>query len=620
MHEIAAEVEARVSIKEGEDSVKISRAVQKATHFVSIAKLRREMEDKASQFIMNDELKETCDEGRGNLSSHILKTQISDSETAQLYRQFCLFDIDADGFISLDDLVRIVSYIDPKLAKEETLRQKCQNWFGQRTFYPNSVDSNVEIKVSFEDYVFAVLAFRTLTEKLEMTDVLNFPFWSLRDCVICSQHRHLNGWAWKRGSGNVGVRWQRRHFRMCKDPVGGSKISLEYYDNDEDEEELNEKRVYDLRQLSAVTFSPKTSLPTGEDIPEKLTVFKLLFNNNARVTLCCEPEQASEWTAIFSNYALAGRLITEWRIQYGNLTMANLTIRDKINCGQVIVSMQQYASIQMTFKTRIDAVNSRIARRQAQLEKEGKKLHDFEKNAMKGKVLRVIKKTVVKCYKAPKERLILKVCGVNEDELEKSFASIQCGIYCFRGIKDIVWTLDDAYLFSGIRTSVFVIKNGIVAYRYGQDAKNAYKARRYGVVEWQDKMLTRDCGVCKAVFVSVSTKAEKKKHHCRSCGRVVCHSCSTNQMYFEVSQKIKRVCDQCLVNGSPVAITNPFEVPVNEEAIKAKAIEDIDDDDEEDLDIPEDDEDEMADVVEIKHKKEDAKKLATVGGAAMGEV
>ena len=101
----------------------------------------------------------------------------------------------------------------------------------------------------------------------------------------------------------------------------------------------------------------------------------------------------------------------------------------------------------------------------------------------------------------------------------------------------------------------------------------------------QDKASHRDCAVCKEVFTSVSMKSEKKKHHCRACGRVVCHNCSPHEMHFTVTDKIKRVCRECLVKGQSASEINVFDAPVTEVELVTKDVEDDDDSDVEDEEV-----------------------------------
>ena len=103
---------------------------------------------------------------------------------------------------------------------------------------------------------------------------------------------------------------------MCKDDESGSNISLEYYIDDKNSTRV--KRSIDLRMLLSVTFSPQTEVPKGKNIPKNLVVLKLLLNDGKRYILAAEQNTAIKWSSIFSWYACAGRIITEWRIQYGN--------------------------------------------------------------------------------------------------------------------------------------------------------------------------------------------------------------------------------------------------------------------------------------------------------------
>ena len=78
-----------------------------------------------------------------------------------------------------------------------------------------------------------------------------------------------------------------------------------------------------------------------------------------------------------------------------------------------------------------------------------------------------IVKLAQKSYVPPRERLILKLCGIAEKDVQTSVPLIQCGIYLWRAIKQYVWMADDQMAYSAVRTSIFLIKNGQIAYRYG---------------------------------------------------------------------------------------------------------------------------------------------------------
>ena len=298
-------------------------------HYVNSSQLRVEMIEKASVYESPVESQDYIKKGRGLLNN--VFSHISDEEIGQLYWQFTLFDLDKDGFISLEDLKGLVACIDPLLPKKADFEEKCKNWFGRQTFYHSvPLDESVEIKVSFENYVTELFNFRRNCEKYGISDNLLFPFWSLRDCILYSAHRPLEGWAWKRGK-NGG--WKQRHFKMCKKDESnpGANVSLEYFLNDDPKSPV--KKAIDLRQLISVWFSPSSKLPKGKDIPSDLVVFKLLLGDGKRYCIAVDHDTAIKWTSIFSWYACAGKITAEWRIQYGDVTKEKITTKDWINAG-----------------------------------------------------------------------------------------------------------------------------------------------------------------------------------------------------------------------------------------------------------------------------------------------
>eukprot|EP01156_Anaeramoeba_ignava_P005526 Anaeramoba_ignava/a269_31.p1 GENE.a269_31~~a269_31.p1 ORF type:complete len:278 (-),score=115.31 a269_31:25-858(-) len=61
-------------------------------------------------------------------------------------------------------------------------------------------------------------------------------------------------------------------------------------------------------------------------------------------------------------------------------------------------------------------------------------------------------------------------------------------------------------------------------------------------LEWIPNEQARQCYVCDSLFT-----AWKRKHHCRKCGQVVCHSCSSHKVMLpnQSSTKPSRICDIC---------------------------------------------------------------------------
>ncbi|CAI2736878.1 unnamed protein product [Dicrocoelium dendriticum] len=58
--------------------------------------------------------------------------------------------------------------------------------------------------------------------------------------------------------------------------------------------------------------------------------------------------------------------------------------------------------------------------------------------------------------------------------------------------------------------------------------------------QWADDSVVPNCLQCNAAF-SVS----RRRHHCRNCGLIFCHNCSSNAMSLPSSAKPVRVCDKC---------------------------------------------------------------------------
>ena len=573
--------------------------------FVRICDLRREMDELASQPFEVMDLEGKI-KAASELVNYSIRYAVDPKELGLLYDQFQLFDVDGDNIINLEDFKSVVSYISPELREDPNLLTSlCLQWFGPDTFYPNYKGNlqSLDIAVDFQTYVEAVLTFRIETEKHKLVDNLNFPFWSLRDCIVYSRPSQLDGYAYKRGSGNV-ARWQKRHFRIVDDEgldfdpktagffaprPTGSKACLVYdLDEEKSQGEVKQSRRIDLRDLYLVQFSPKTSLPHGKDVPENLVCFKLTFGDQTRVTLACEEKQAMEWTSIFHRFAVGGKLITDWRLQYAGLSKNKTTLRDWVNAGYVIYRMQSYLDMQRNFRSQIDGVVA------METDNESPTTQAFLEAAKKMAICTLIRKLsrgAPKLYCSPKERLILRVCNISEDALEKSMVGVQVGIKLWDASKDTLKTLDDTYLYSGVRTGVFIGKNFYAGFQYYKAAKVAYCQKRYGTSTWQPAGEIRECAVCKTVFNSCSTKAEKKKHHCRSCGRIVCHACSTHKIFFEITQKFKRVCDECLQTGSPPKAIDVFAEAAHEEGVKFKkvkqVVEEVDEDRWEDSDVDE---------------------------------
>lgn len=58
---------------------------------------------------------------------------------------------------------------------------------------------------------------------------------------------------------------------------------------------------------------------------------------------------------------------------------------------------------------------------------------------------------------------------------------------------------------------------------------------------WQPDGSAKECTICKTGFTAFT-----RRHHCRSCGKLVCANCSTNRLILpNIDKSQQRVCDNC---------------------------------------------------------------------------
>lgn len=68
----------------------------------------------------------------------------------------------------------------------------------------------------------------------------------------------------------------------------------------------------------------------------------------------------------------------------------------------------------------------------------------------------------------------------------------------------------------------------------------ASQSAKYGV-EWQCDADADECTLCAATFSLL-----RRRHHCRTCGRIVCGACSKQRCLTGAAAKPKRSCDACV--------------------------------------------------------------------------
>lgn len=80
--------------------------------------------------------------------------------------------------------------------------------------------------------------------------------------------------------------------------------------------------------------------------------------------------------------------------------------------------------------------------------------------------------------------------------------------------------------------------------------KYAAREAKLGV-KWQWKKDAMECTLCETKFPTTAVRRERSKHHCRMCGRVMCHACAGSYLFYPVENRRMRTCDACVSNGGP---------------------------------------------------------------------
>ena len=71
-------------------------------------------------------------------------------------------------------------------------------------------------------------------------------------------------------------------------------------------------------------------------------------------------------------------------------------------------------------------------------------------------------------------------------------------------------------------------------------------------VVWEKDDDVSNCRACEVKFSLI-----KRKHHCRSCGRVFCGDCSRLEACLDASPEKKRVCDVCFLRFNDMSCEPP---------------------------------------------------------------
>lgn len=147
-----------------------------------------------------------------------------------------------------------------------------------------------------------------------------------------------------------------------------------------------------------------------------------------------------------------------------------------------------------------------------------------------------------------RDRMMLRVVGLEDKNIDQMGGALIVGVKAWYAAKNQLKSYDDSYLRGGGQMAVNGVVAAINVYNYAAAAKNAYNQNKWKV-EWEPKSAQRACGVCAMTFKSMTLRKTLGKHHCRACGKVVCHICAANRIYMSVSNKFERVCTKCLTDN-----------------------------------------------------------------------
>jgi len=479
-----------------------------------------------------------------------------DIQLGQMLSQFRRLDVNSDGWFTAADMLALIKRFD---AKFDQPVEQLSGWITKATL--------TESKFDFKGYVVMIIARRKLErnnfglpkDKKIPHQFLQTPFWDLRSCVLHSLDKPLKGWVLKRGWLHAKEslnKWKLRYMQLGKDEAG--RPTLEYWKNDpsgetncldEDTKEVKQpKRSIPLQNILVVDFALETVSPRGSVLPlremqdrvgmdvENETVFKMTDAKGRRFTLACGKSEAVAWTSVLSRYSAASRLMFDWRENWGTGRKAKITMRDWVNATVVIAKIGRQKAAPEMCKEMMEAARTKTLWL-----------------GLPGGRERAIKKALYECNAlveglvlTERDQKMLRVCNLSKEKMEKLGGYALSVVRAWNSSKDGLLKIDDYCMNGSVQYGVAATILAFDTYQFAAATNNSYHEKKYNVKTWVPKMNERDCAVCAMIFKTMSMRKTMGKHHCRTCGRVVCQMCSASRIYMPVSKKFERVCTSCL--------------------------------------------------------------------------
>jgi hypothetical protein len=502
-------------------------------------------------------------------------------EKPQMVHQFTQLDHDGDGVITWKDICAHVRRFNPMFLADKddaALEHELGEWIKQASYNGNP-------EMNLVSYAKSLVKLRADSKLTGYNDICRTAFWDLRSVVLCYPTVQPKGELLKRGymiAVETANSWKRRYFEPVssdeasaatsardakilrnssdskKAPVVlapiESRFTLGYYMNDPSMPfsstgkgvDVTQKGTIDLLQVTVVDLSPKTAITDtmfgslagagySHDVLQGMIVFKVTVSGGRRYTLAASGENALKWISYFTWFSNAKRSAEKWIDDWGTRKSAKITIRDWALAGTVVAKISLGAVFLEETKAAI------VKAKKAEKWRQVKKLQDK------------MSTTWAKCYEVTaRDKFLVSTVGLDMSSLQDAQNKVISTIKSLVMHKAYFQQFDRSFCFGGFsatHTSLVALMN---AYAYGSVFKNKVMENMYSV-KWDSKTEARDCACCGIVFKSLTLRKTLGKCHCRSCGRIVCHTCASKEIYLEVTKTFERVCEACILVGHPPA-------------------------------------------------------------------